>query len=61
MSDAGAAYEWAVSEGIPNLGPITVTPVSRFFLILDPDATVVQLHEFHDGQERVAELFPTGT
>ena len=57
VDDLDAVYDATVAAGWPNHGPITNTPVSRFFFVFDPDGTPIQLHEFDGGQERVADLF----
>jgi catechol 2,3-dioxygenase-like lactoylglutathione lyase family enzyme len=59
VADIDAAYAEVIERSVPNLGPVTVTGVSRIFFVLDPDGTLIQLHQFDAGYERVAELFDT--
>ncbi|WP_007507766.1 VOC family protein [Pseudofrankia saprophytica] len=57
VADAAATYQSLIEAGITPLCPVTTTRVSAFFFIADPDGTPIQLQEFLDGQQRVAELF----
>ncbi|MDT3439951.1 MULTISPECIES: VOC family protein [unclassified Pseudofrankia] len=57
VADAAATYQKLIDAGITPMCPVTTTRVSAFFFIADPDGTPIQLQEFLDGQQRVAELF----
>ncbi|MEX5712957.1 VOC family protein [Parafrankia sp. FMc6] len=57
VADIDAAYDELVKLSVPVIGPVTDTGKSRLFFVLDPDGTLIQLHQFDGGQERVAELF----
>jgi catechol 2,3-dioxygenase-like lactoylglutathione lyase family enzyme len=57
VADIDAAYAEVVERSVPTIGPVTVTGVSRIFFVLDPDGTLIQLHQFDAGHERVADLF----
>ena len=57
VSDIEAAYQEVVDLGVPTIGPVKATGVSRIFFVLDPDGTMIQLHQFDAGYERVAELW----
>ncbi|HET9732341.1 MAG TPA: VOC family protein [Acidimicrobiales bacterium] len=58
VDNAAVAYEQAVAAGVVPKCPITETSVSKFFFIIDPDGTPVQLQEFTGGGTRLADLFP---
>jgi catechol 2,3-dioxygenase-like lactoylglutathione lyase family enzyme len=55
--DVEGTHARLVAAGVVPLCPVTITPVSRFFFIADPDGTPIQLHEFMGGERRVTELF----
>ena len=58
VSDVPAARAAAIEHGLDLWGDeVFDTPVSLVFWIRDPDGTRIQLHQFKDGGERVAELF----
>lgn len=58
VGNLDAMFAETVAAGLHNHGPITDTPVSRFFFVFDPDGTPIQFHQFNDAQERVTHLFP---
>jgi catechol 2,3-dioxygenase-like lactoylglutathione lyase family enzyme len=57
VADVDAAYDELVKRSVPVIGPVSSTGVSRLFFVLDPDGTLIQLHQFDGGQERVMDLF----
>lgn len=57
VADIDAAYAALSERGVPLLGPVAETGRSRLLFTLDPDGTPVQLHQFRDGQHRLAALF----
>jgi len=57
VRDIDIAYASLVEHGVPTLGPVFDTPVSRLAFVLDPDGTLIQLHQFRGGQARVKDLF----
>jgi glyoxylase I family protein len=61
VEDVNTAYETLISQGVEVLGPVTETGVSQFFFALDPDGTMIQLHQFAGGYERLIEMFPLDT
>lgn len=57
VADVDAAHDELVDRNIPVIGPVSATGKSRLIFVLDPDGTLIQLHQFEDGQERVTDLF----
>ncbi len=55
VADVDAAHTTLVAAGVPVIGPVSTTPVSKLIFVLDPDGTMVQLHQFHDGFLRVGD------
>ena len=57
VADVDAAHAALSAAGIPTIGPVLRTEVSKVMFVLDPDGTPVQLHEFLDGHLRVLDMF----
>jgi len=57
VADVDAAYDELTKRSVPVIGPVSSTGISRLIFVLDPDGTLIQLHQFDGGQERVTDLF----
>jgi catechol 2,3-dioxygenase-like lactoylglutathione lyase family enzyme len=56
VADVDAAHAALTAGGVLVLGPVCVTAVSRLIFVLDPDGTMVQLHQFDGGHLRVGNV-----
>jgi catechol 2,3-dioxygenase-like lactoylglutathione lyase family enzyme len=56
VTDVDAAYEALTAAGVPTIGPVHSTGVSKLIFVLDPDGTIIQLHQFDDGYPRVIDM-----
>src|SRR6266571_2058686 len=46
VADVDAAYDELIQRGIPVIGPPSATGKSKVIFVLDPDGTLIQLHQF---------------
>lgn len=56
VTDVDAAYAVLTEGGVPVIGPVHSTGVSRLIFVLDPDGTIIQLHQFDAGHARVIDM-----
>ncbi|MGD9793846.1 MAG: VOC family protein [Acidimicrobiia bacterium] len=56
VADVDAAYAALTERGITVIGPVHHTGVSKLIFVLDPDGTIIQLHQFDAGYERVTQM-----
>lgn len=56
VDDIDTVRATAAEHGVPLIGDIIDTPVSRVCWIRDPDGMAIQLHEFKDNYLRVTNL-----
>jgi glyoxylase I family protein len=57
VGDVDAAHQALAARGVPVLGPVFATGVSKLIFVLDPDGTLIQLHQFDAGHRRVSDLW----
>jgi glyoxylase I family protein len=56
VADVDAAHAALTASGVAVIGPVCVTPVSKLIFVLDPDGTLIQLHQFDGGHLRVSDM-----